>query len=224
MEPDNPLLDQYILSATGVAKPKICFVGTASGDAQTYIDRFYDAFRNLDCTPTYLSLFKPPTEDLRSFVLEQDAIYVGGGNTRNLLVLWKEWGLDLILKEALASGVVLAGISAGSICWFEQGLSDSVKAGELRPLACLGFLPGSNCPHYDGEPERRSLYQRFIRERALKQGYAADDGAALHFMGTRLAAVVSSRPAARAYQVNMRDGQLEEVPLETRCLATLPVA
>ena len=137
MEPENLSLDRYVLSATGQPKPKACFLPTASGDAQSYIDRFNDSFSSLPCTPTHLSLFKPPTTDLRSFVLEHNVIYVGGGNTRNLLVLWREWGLDEILREAWRLGVVLAGLSAGSLCWFEEGVSDSVKAGELHPISCL---------------------------------------------------------------------------------------
>jgi dipeptidase E len=215
MEPENLLLDRFVLSAAAVPEPKVCFVGTASGDAQTYVDKFYAAFCTLPCTPTDLSLFKPPTADLRSFVLEQDVIYVGGGNTRNLLVLWREWGLDAILREAWLSGIVMAGISAGSICWFEQGLSDSVIPGDLAPLNCLGFLAGSNSPHYDGEPERRPAYHRFLREGKLNAGYAADDGAALHFIGEKLAGVVSSREAAKAYSVRRVGTQVEEVVLDT---------
>jgi dipeptidase E len=215
MEPENPLLDQYILSATGASRPKICFVGTASGDTTICIDRFYKAFSALNSVPTHLSLFQPPTQDLHSFVMEQEAIYVGGGNTRNLLVLWKEWGLDSILREALATGVVLAGISAGSICWFEQGLSDSIRTGELHPLACLGFLPGSNCPHYDGEAERRPVYHRFIADGRLRDGYAADDGAALHFVDSKLAGAVSSRPQAKAYRVRWTPNGVEEAAIET---------
>jgi peptidase E len=215
MEPDNLLLDRFVLSVAAVPQPKVCFVGTASGDAQSYIDKFFEAFCTLPSTPTYLSLFKPPTTDLRSFVLEQDVIYVGGGNTRALLVLWREWGLDAILREAWLSGVVMAGISAGSICWFQQGLSDSVIPGDLAPLACLGFLPGSNCPHYDGEPERRPAYHRLIKEGALDAGYAADDGAALYFIGRELKSVVSSRETARAYLVRRVGAEVEEVPLDT---------
>ncbi|MGA2536663.1 MAG: peptidase E [Terracidiphilus sp.] len=217
MEPDNLLLDRFVLSiAIATApQPKVCFVGTASGDAQSYVDKFYAAFNTLPCTPTDLSLFKPPTTDLRSFVLEQDVIYVGGGNTRNLLVLWQEWGLDSILREAWLSGIVMAGISAGSICWFQQGLSDSVIPGDLAPLKCLGFLPGSNCPHYDGEPERRPAYHRFIGEGTLDAGYAADDGAALHFIGRELKGVVSSRPAAKAYSLRRVGTEVEEAPLDT---------
>jgi dipeptidase E len=220
MEPENLLLDRFVLSIARVPEPKVCFVGTATGDAQTYVDKFYAAFRTLPCTPTDLSLFKPPTTDLRSFVMEQDVIYVGGGNTRNLLVLWREWGLDSILREAWLSGIVMAGISAGSICWFQQGLSDSVIPGDLAPLECLGFLPGSNCPHYDGEPGRRLAYHHFVREGKLQAGYAADDGAALHFIGEKLARVVSSREAAKAYSVRRVGTEVEEDALETLWLGS----
>jgi peptidase E len=215
MEPENLLLDRYVLSAAGVSQPRVCFVGTASGDAQTYLDKFYAAFSTLACTPTHLSLFKPPTADLRSFVFDQNVIYVGGGNTRALLALWREWGLDAILREAWLSGIVMAGISAGSICWFKQGLSDSVIPGELAPLDCVGFLPDSNCPHYDGEPGRRPAYHRFIREGKLNGGYAADDGAALHFIGGELKSVVSSRETAKAYSVRLVGTGVEEVTLDT---------
>lgn len=215
MEPENLLLDQFILSTAELPRPKVCFVGTASGDARSFSEKFLTAFSALPCVPTELSLFKPHTADLRTFVLEQDVIYVGGGNTRNMLVLWREWGLDAILREAWLSGVVMAGISAGSICWFEQGLSDSVIPGELAPLACTGFLPGSNCPHYDGEADRRPVYQRCVREGTLSAGFAADDGAALHFVGTKLVRAVSSRPAARAYRVELAGGEVEETALET---------
>ncbi len=172
-------------------------------------------FSRTNCIPSDLSLYKPPTTDLRSFVLEKDVIYVGGGNTRNLLVLWREWGLDTILREAWMAGVVMAGISAGSICWFKQGLSDSVVPGDLAPLNCLGFLPGSNCPHYDGEPFRRPAFHRFIESGELVGGYAADDGAALHFVGKKLKSVVSSRLGARVYSARLMKGQVKEVPLET---------
>jgi dipeptidase E len=213
MEPENLSLDRYVLAAAGVATPKTCFVGTASGDAQSFIDRFYGAFSTLHCTPSHLSLFKLEPGDWRERALEQDVIYVGGGNTRALLALWREWGLDRVLREAWESGVVLAGISAGSICWFEQGLSDSVNAGEVLPLDCLGFLEGSNCPHYDGEPERRPAYQQFVMKGNLKSGYAADDGAALHFVGQKLMKTVCSRPNAKVYRVERQGGSILETPL-----------
>jgi peptidase E len=219
MEPGNLLLDRFILSTAPVPSPKICFLPTATGDFQGFIDLFYACFNTQPCVPTHLSLFKPPTTDLRAFVLEQDVIYVGAGNTRAMLALWREWGLDAILRDAWLAGVVMAGLSAGSICWFEQGLSDSVVAGELHPLKCLGFLPGSHCPHYDGEPERRPIYRQLINEGKLKSGYAADDGAALHFVGKELIEGVSSREEAKAYSVRSIGSEVEEVVLPTRWLA-----
>lgn len=217
MEPDNPLLDRYILQQSGKRTPKVCFVPTASGDAEGYIQRFYAAFRQLDCEPSHLSLFKPPTYDLESFVLEKDVIYVGGGNTKNLLALWREWGLDRIMRKAWEEGVVLAGISAGSLCWFEEGVTDSFGT-RLDRIACLGLLPGSNCPHYDGEPERRPAYHRMLEEGRIGPGYAADDGVALHFVDRELREVVSSRPEARAYRLERVDGRAVETVLPTRYL------
>ena len=213
MEPDNPLLDLYILEQSPKETPKICFIPTASGDADGYIARFYDFFEQQNCEPTHLSLFKPPTQELEEFVLSQDIVYVGGGNTKNLLALWREWGLDRIIEKAWNQGVVLAGISAGSICWFEQGVTDSY-GDELHPLACLGFLPGSNCPHYDGETHRRPTFQRLLKEGQIKPGLAADDGVALHFIEQDLHSVVSSRPDAKAYRV----GEGYEHELEIRFL------
>jgi peptidase E len=218
MEPDNPLLDRFVLSTAAVPKPKICFLGTATGDYQGFIDSFYACFNPQPCIPTHLSLFKPPTRDLRDFVLEQDAIYVGGGNTRAMLALWREWGLDAILRDAWLAGIVMAGLSAGSICWFKQGLSDSVVAGELHPIKCLGFLRGSHCPHYDGEPYRQPTYRHLIKEGKLESGYAADDGAALHFVGEELVGVVSSREAAKAYSVRCVGSEVEETALPAKWL------
>jgi peptidase E len=211
MEPDNPLLDRYILALARSDNPRVCFIPTASGDSADYIQRFTDAFSALPCRPEVCALYAPPREDLRTFILAQDVLYVGGGNTRNLIVLWREWGLDQMLREAWAGGAILAGLSAGMICWFGSGVTDSVPGAtgdpldDLSPLACLGFLPGSACPHYDGEAARRPVYQRLVADGALPAGYAADDGVALHFVGDRLHRVVSSRPNARAYRVE-RDG------------------
>jgi len=219
MEPDNPLLDEYIIKQTGKRKPKVCFVGTASGDAEGYILKFYTSFLKLSCVPTHLSLFNLPTKDLEAFVLDQDVIYVGGGNTRSLLALWKEWKLDGYLRTAWEDGVILTGISAGSICWFAEGVSDFFP-GELNKLQCLGFLKGSNCPHYDGEAGRRPAYQRLILSGEISEGVAAEDGVALHYVGTKLERVVSSRPHARAYFVKKRSDEVVEKPMPTIYLAT----
>ena len=200
MEPENPLLDLYVLRQTAKERPSIGFLGTASGDSQEYIDRFYEAFKSHDCSPTHLSLFNPPSADLRSWVHEQDIIYVGGGNTRSMLALWREWELDQRLREAWEQGKVLAGVSAGSVCWFESALSDSIP-GTLTVLPALGLLSGSNCPHYDSEPLRRPSFTQKVATGEISGGYAAEDGVALHFVDSELHRCVSSRPTARAYRV-----------------------
>jgi dipeptidase E len=217
MEPDNPLLDLYILAQTKKQNPKVCFVPTASGDSENYISRFYKSFESHNCVPSHLSLFSPPSRDLEDYVMDKDVIYVGGGNTKNLIALWKDWGLDAILKKAWQDGIVMAGISAGSICWFEAGVTDSFGEG-LEPLKSLGFLKGSNCPHYDGEADRGPTYQRLVTTGQLPGGFAADDGAALHFIGSELHKAVSSRREAKAYQVDLIEGKLKEEVLNTEYL------
>lgn len=184
MEPDDLLLDHYILGAAGRKDPAVCFLPTASGDSADYIVRFYSTFSKLPCRPHHLSLFRQP-RDLKSAVEECDVIYVGGGNTRNMLAIWKSCGLDALLLEVWERGVVLCGLSAGAICWFECGHTDS--AGTLNPMKCLGFLKGSCTPHYDGEGERRGSYHTFLESGELPAGYALDDGAAVHFVGGELA-------------------------------------
>lgn len=208
MEPENLKLDKYLLSLSQKERPKVCFIGTASGDAESYIERFYNSMSELNCEPSHLSLYKLPKGDLRDFVLDKDIFYVGGGNTRNLIVLWKEWNLDVYLKEAYAKGTVLAGISAGSICWFEQGVTDSVP-GTLSSLDCLGIIKGSNCPHYDGEAERRDAYHRLIKE-GMEGGVACDDGVAAHYVDGKLIKYVSSRSSTYAYELSLKDGKILE--------------
>ena len=211
------ILDRNFLRATGKPNPRICFLGTASGDAESARYKFYEAMAALECRPTHLSLVQPPTADLAGFVLEQDAIYVGGGNTRSMLALWREWGLDRALRAAYERGVVLGGISAGMICWFEFGITDSVP-GSLSPLNCLGWLPGTACPHYDGEAERRPSFHRLLAAGRIPPGYAADDGAAMHFIDESLAEVVASRPAAHAYRLSIEDDRVAEIALPQRVL------
>jgi dipeptidase E len=202
---ENLALENFILSLANKPRPKVCFVPTASGDSEQYLLKFYASFAKLPATAAHLPLFRLAVNELRSFLLGQDIIYVGGGNTRNMLVLWREWGLDVILREAWEKGTILCGVSAGSICWFEQGLSDSIAAGELRTLNCLGFLQGSNCPHYDGEPLRRPCFNAFVSEGLMMDGYAADDWVGLHYVGSKLHQIVSAKPNANAYEVR-RDG------------------
>ena len=216
MEPENPLLDRYILAQSDKSNPKICFVPTASGDSDDYISRFYKFFEKEQCQPSHLSLFNPPTRDLEGYLLEKDIIYVGGGNTKNLIALWKEWGLEPIFRKAFEKGIVLAGISAGSICWYEEGVTGSFGKG-LDPIKCLGFLKGSNCPHFDGETERRPAYHSLIESGKIQPGIAEDDGAAVHYIDGSIHNIVSSRPEAKAYKVFF-DGKLIEEELETEFL------
>jgi dipeptidase E len=217
MEPENPLLDDYVLQHARKPDPTVCFVPTASGENDFYVRRFYTEFAKKMCRPRHLSVFDPP-RDLAGFIRECDVLYVGGGNTRNLVVLWREWGLDRLFRQAWENGTVLCGVSAGAICWFEQGLTDS--AGPLAPMSCLGYIPGSCTPHYDGESDRRPSYHRCILEGTLAPGYALEDGAAAHFIGGRLAHVVSSRPQAKAYHLSLEKGAILERPIPTRYLGT----
>jgi peptidase E len=218
-EPDNPRLDRFVLGLARGERPRVCFVATASGDAEGYVMRFYRAFAEHDCRPTDLGLFDRRAGDLRALVLEQDVIYVGGGNTASLLSVWRTHGLDSILREALDGGVVLCGVSAGMNCWFEASTTDSFGP-ELAPLHDgLGFVAGSACPHYDGEAQRRPLYHRLIAD-GFPAGFAADEGAALHFDAAGgLVEAVASRENARAYRLERGpDGGAVERPLPTRYL------
>lgn len=217
MEPENPLLDQYILTQSHKPNPKICFLPTASGDSEDFIERFYRSFEKMNCIPSHLSLFNPPTRRIKDYILSKDIIYVGGGNTKNLLAIWKDWGLDSILKEAWGHGIVLSGISAGSLCWFEEGITDSFGNG-LDSIKCLGFLKGSNCPHYDGEIDRRPTYHKLISSGILQSGFGVDDGVGLHFIDLDINKIVSSRPSAKAYKVEYLSNQVIEEVLHVEYL------
>ncbi len=215
---DNLLLIEYFLSLTKRKKPRVCFIGAAHGDADAGRLRFYAGFSQFNCTPTHLLLFARTPRDLESFVLEHDAIYVGGGNTRSMLAVWREWQLDVYLRKAYERGIVLGGASAGSICWFEQGVTDSI-AGPLTALDCLGFLPGSNCPHYDSEVLRRPTYRKMVAGGKIIEGVAADDGAALHYVDGKLLRAVANRPRAKAYRLTRSGKGAVEKALPIRYLA-----
>jgi peptidase E len=219
MEPENPLLDEFVLSLARSSTPRVCFVPTASGDAEGYVAGFYRAFSALDCRPTDVQLFSRTIEDLDAFVLAQDVIYVGGGNTASMLAVWRAHGLDGVLARAWAEGVVLCGVSAGMNCWFAESVTDSFGVGRLAPLSDgLGLLPGSCCPHYDEEKQRRPAFHAFVESGELGDGWAADDGAALVFSGTVLDEVVSSRAGAAAYRVERAHAGTSERKLAARYL------
>jgi dipeptidase E len=208
-------LDRHFVAQTGKARPRVLFIGTASGDVESYRGKFYAAMRDLHCRAAHLSLFQPPSGDLEGFVRKHDAIFVGGGNTRSLLALWHEWGVAAILRGAYVRGTLIGGVSAGMICWFDWGITDSVP-GALTPLRCLGWLPGSACPHYDAERERRPTFRRLVGSGAIPPGFAADDGVALHFVSGALHDVVSVRPHARAWWVDRCQGRARETAIVPR--------
>jgi peptidase E len=221
MEPEGPdlALHRYLVSLTGKAHPNVCLIPTASGDDKDSIISFYQVYGALGCSTRHLTFFNPPVADLRAYLLDCDLIFVGGGNTKSMLALWRGWGVDAILREAWERGIVLAGVSAGAICWFEQGITDSIP-GALTPLSCLGFLAGSNCPHFDGEPERRPTYHRLLAENAILPGYAADNNAALVYEGEKMTRVLATTPTARAYAMTRDEhGAAVETPLAAELLA-----
>ena len=218
MEPRNRRLDLWLLSLTRRKRPRVLFVPTASGDARSYVARFHRAFAAHHCTPAHLDLFHRKLVDLRTHLLAQDLIYVGGGNTANMLAVWQVHGVDRILREAWQSGVVLCGLSAGAICWFESGVTDSFGTA-LQPLAGgLSLVPGSFCPHYDGEASRRPAYRQLVASGKLSPGHAADDGVALLFEGSSLADVVTSRRGRSGYRMERARGDGRETPLPARLL------
>jgi peptidase E len=223
MDPRNMLLDDFVLSLSPRQPARVCFIPTASADSAQYLVSFYRAFSGR-CIPSDLTLFDPPslprrparTADLAAFVAEHDVFMVGGGNTAHLLAMWRTHGLDRILRSAWESGAVLSGVSAGMICWFQKSVTDSF--GDLEPLHDgLGFLDGSACPHYDDEPGRRPRYHELVRT-GFPAGYAADSGAALHFVGKSFTEAVSLRPEAAAYRVELEGDRVVERRLPTRYL------
>jgi dipeptidase E len=201
MEWGNTLIDDHVLSLTGRRRPKVCFLPTASGDADHYVVRFYRAFSPARCEPSHISLFRRETGvgDPAAHLLKQDLIYVGGGSLVSLMGTWSAHGLDEALAAAWRAGIVLCGGSAGSLCWFDEAVS-AFHEGPARRLPGLGLLPWSNAVHYTQEPGRQSAFQDAIVD-GLTPGYGVGDGAALHFVGTDLHEVVGSRPDAQAWFV-----------------------
>jgi peptidase E len=222
MEPDNPVLDDLALGLAGVREPRILFLPTASGDPAAQIAAFHDRYADRACVATHLSLFRlhGMRRTLREIVLEQDVISIGGGSMRNLLAIWRAHGLDALLAEAWERGIVLAGLSAGAMCWFEGGITRS--GGPPETIAGLGLLPGSLSVHADGEPERLPAFLEAVRTGALPGGWAADDGVGLLFRDTALARTVSSRPGAAAVRVDAVDGELVRSRIEPELLGAGP--
>ncbi len=219
MQDRSAALDRLVLTLTGKPVPKICFLPTASGDGREQTTRFFERFSGWPCEPSVLSLFAlgrdriEPTRHL----LGQDVVYVGGGSMRNLLAVWREHGVDRAMRTAWQRGIVLAGLSAGAMCWFAGGIT--MSGGTPAPAAGLGLLEGSLSVHLDGEPERLPAYRAAIASGELPAGYAVDDGAALVIYGTKLSSCVSSRPGARVIRICADgSGATLEQPLAVRPL------
>jgi dipeptidase E len=206
-------LEDYVLGLAESERPRVLFVPTPAGEDAELSLLVYSQLGDR-AQVSHLPFFPWPPPDLRELALEQDVIYVSGGNTANALAIWRVHGFDQVLHEAWEQGVILTGWSAGMICWFEAGVTDSFGPQLEGMRDGLGFLPGSACPHYDGEAERRPVYQRLVAE-GFPPGLAADDCVALRFDGTELAEVVSARPGARAYRVTAE----REDPIEPQLLA-----
>ncbi|MBI3752368.1 MAG: peptidase E [Chloroflexi bacterium] len=214
---DGPL-HQYLLDLTGQSRPRICFLGTAGGENVEYRAAFY-AFFARRAEATHLDLIGRTVEDVEAFLLDQDAIYVGGGNTANMLAIWRLHGVDRALKRAWEAGVILAGPSAGGNCWFEASITDSFGPG-LGPLKDgLKLLPGSFCPHYDSESLRRPRYHELVGSGQLPSGHAADDGVGLLFEGRDLREVVASLPGSSAFRVERgRGNTADEEPIRAKVI------
>ncbi|MBW3538174.1 peptidase E [Candidatus Parcubacteria bacterium] len=214
----HPLIN-YLLELTGKPRPKVTFIPTAAGDSAEALVGMYSRFPADRSQRSHVALFNRVITDLRAHLLDQDIIWVSGGNTVNMLAVWRAHGVDKLLEEAWAAGIILTGGSAGSLCWFEGGTTDSFNLDQLAPLRDgLSFLPGSHCPHYDSELQRRPLYRSLIAE-GFPAGYAADTDVAMHFIGTKLSEVVTANVDKTAYRVELRGNKTVETPLEARLIS-----
>jgi len=212
---------RYMAALTGKKRPRLCFFPTASADRPDGIITWFRACAPLDVTPFAQESFIASSRQSQSWeevLLSMDGIVASGGNTLNQQAIWKAQGIDAILKQAWDRGIVLGGASAGSLCWFEEGTSDS-RPKELTTVKCLGFLKGSHSPHYDREKDRRPLYQELIGSGQMKPGYACDNDAGIYFEDNEVRRVVSTRPEAKVYYVSVVDGKVVEKVLEPEPIA-----
>jgi dipeptidase E len=210
-----PELARFLVDLTGKERPRVLYIGTAMAEDPAAALLMYDRFGPV-VELSRLEFFPWPPDDLRSIVLDQDLIFVGGGNTANMLAIWRVHGVDELLREAWDRGVVLSGSSAGGICWFEHGVTDSFGP-QLDRMECLGFLPGSFCPHWDDEELRKPRYRELLSG-GLPGGYAADSGVGLHFVDGELREVLACEEGSKAYRVEVRNGEVVETPIESRVL------
>ena len=217
----NTAFIRYMAELTGKPRPRLLYLPTASADSPQGIVSWYQSCAPLNVEPSHQISFIASTQQARSWedvLLSVDGIVCSGGNTLNQQVIWKAHGLDAILRQAWEKGIVLGGASAGSLCWFEEGTTDS-RPKELSTVQCLGFLAGSHCPHYDAEPGRRPLYQKLIQSGQMKPGYACDNDAGIYFEGTEVKRVVHTRPEARVFYVMLTNGMAVERAMPPELIA-----
>jgi len=207
---------RYMASLTGKERPKLCYLPTASADRESGIIRWYENCAPLNVIPSVQVSFINSNRMKQTFeevLLSVDGIVVSGGNTLNQQVIWKAHGIDKILRKAWDHGIVLGGASAGSLCWFEEGTTDS-RPQELTKVECLGFLKGSHSPHYDAEDNRRPTYHKMIKSGELKPGYACDNNAGIYFSDNDVKRVVHTREDAKVYHVSLQEGEIVEKELQ----------
>ena len=209
--PGVGIIEKYILDQSDKDTPNICFIPTATGDSESYKVNYYSTMTKLDCNPTHLDFFKR-TPNLEELIQMQDIIFVGGGNTKSMLAVWREWGLDIILKNAYESGTIMSGVSAGAICWFEKGITDS-WANNLNVLECLGYTKGNCCPHYDEEPERKPSLSNFISNGEIGDCFAIDGGCALHLKNDRVFKAISFKDGKNSFLVEKENKDIIETTL-----------
>mgnify|MGYP006435602939 FL=1 len=210
--PKHNLVEKYILKQSNVKKPNILFIPTASAEDKSYIVNFYSCFSRLECSPSHITFFQR-TPRLDSLVNKADVIYVGGGNTKSMLAVWKEWKLDKLLLKAYQNGKILCGVSAGAICWFEQGITDS-WASNLNAMDCLGFIDGMACPHYQEEKDRRPSVHKLLKNKNAIPGYSIDGGAAVHFKKGEYYKSLQFYSNSNVYKVSLVDGNVNESQLD----------
>ncbi len=209
-------IEKYIVDQCKKEKPSICFIPTATGDDAGYIDNFYKAFDSLNCKTSHIDFFKR-TINIEEHIDNQDIIFVGGGNTKSMLAVWREWELDKILLKAYLNGTIMSGVSAGAICWFEQGITDSWKEHQAL-LPCLGFIDGICCPHYDEEPERIPFVSKVLKLNEIEDCIAIEGFCALHVINDIPKYVVSFGNDSNSYKVSYKDNEIshDSIPMTER--------
>ena len=206
--PGIGIIEKYILEQSKKEMPNICFIPTATGDDESYKVSYYATFSKLNCNPTHLDFFKR-TPNLEKIIMKNDIIFVGGGNTKSMLAVWRDWRLDIILKEAYESGVIMSGVSAGAICWFQRGITDS-WANKLNIIDCLSFTKGNCCPHYDEEAERKPSLSNFILNEQINECFAIEGGCALHIKNDAVFKAVSFKEEKNSFLVKKEDEKIIE--------------